>query len=181
MFKIKIVKDSNPSLRKKSVEVVLPLDERHKEIISSMRQYLINSQDPEYSKTHNIRSGIGLAAPQIGINERFFVIYLQDENKLYDCALINPVIVEESAKMACLAGGEGCLSVDKDHEGLVHRHNRITIKAYDAISNSDVVLHLQGLAAICFQHEYDHLNGILFYDRIDAFRPNDLKPGEVEY
>ena len=70
---------------------------------------------------------------------------------------------------------KNCLRVDENIPGLVHRHHRVTIKAQD-IDGNDVKLRLKGYPAIVFQHEIDHLNGIMFYDYIDANEP--LKPHE---
>jgi len=180
MSKIKIVKDTNPKLRSICAPVNMPLSKVDKAIINNMLEYLKLSQDDEYAKNHNIRSGVGLAAPQIGDYRRFFVVYFSHDNVTYEYAMVNPTIVEESAKLCCLNGGEGCLSVDKDHEGLVHRHYFITINAYDAVSEKEVSLKLEGYPAIVFQHEYDHLDGKLFYDHIDKFNPFVLKQDEVK-
>ena len=72
-----IVDDTHASLRQKSVEVN-PIDEETKKIVLEMVDYLKKSQDEEYASKHNIRAGVGLAAPQIGINKRMFAIYLND-------------------------------------------------------------------------------------------------------
>ena len=79
---------------------------------------------------------------------------------------INPKIVSHSVEKTYLASGEGCLSVDRDVEGYVPRYARITIKAFD-LEGNEFKKRLKGLAAIAFQHELDHLNGVMFYDHID--------------
>ena len=71
----KIVKDNEKSIREKCKPVELPLSKEDKELALSMVEYLIKSQDEEYANKHNIRAGVGLAAPQIGINKRMFAIY----------------------------------------------------------------------------------------------------------
>lgn len=179
-MKYKIIKDTNPKLRKKSEEVSLPLSEEDKQTLNFMLDYLKKSQDEEYAKKRNIRAGVGLAAPQLGILKRMFCVYFTDENNcLYEYQLVNPKIVMSSLKLVALKEGEGCLSVDKIHQGLVHRHFEILIKGYDAKTNSNVELKLKGFPSIVFQHEYDHLDGILFYDRIDLLKPNEKKDNET--
>ncbi len=69
-----------------------------------------------------------------------------------------------------MTSGEGCLSVDRDVDGFVPRYARITVKAFDPDGN-EFKMRLKGLPAIAFQHELDHLNGIMFYDHIDATAP----------
>jgi peptide deformylase len=179
-MKIKIVKDNKPSLRIKSKEVVLPLSKEDAELVKSMSDYLKLSQDEEYAKKHNIRSGVGLAAPQVGVNKRIFVVYFEENNKPTHLELINPKITEYSAKKAALKFGEGCLSVDKDHPGLVHRSYKIKIKGFNLLTGKEEEYIFSGYPAIVIQHEYDHLDGVLFYDRINPFNPNGLLPGEVE-
>ncbi|MPN10829.1 Peptide deformylase 2 [bioreactor metagenome] len=112
MMKIKIVKDNKPSLRKPCSVVDLPLTKEDSELLKNMTEYLKLSQDEEYAKKHSIRAGVGLAAPQVGVNKRMFVVYLKDEDKLIHLELVNPKITELSVKMCSLKGGEGCLSVD---------------------------------------------------------------------
>ena len=89
----KIVKDSDKNLRKKCLEVSLPLDEETKNTLLEMIEYLKISQDEEKAKKYNIRSGVGLAAPQIGIQKRMLAIYVQYEDKVYEYALVNPKII----------------------------------------------------------------------------------------
>ena len=88
-MKLKIVKDNKPSLRKKSIEVSLPLSNEDKELLMAMNEYLLLSQDEEYASKHNIRAGVGLAAPQIGVNKRMFVINYEDNDKRVVHILVN--------------------------------------------------------------------------------------------
>jgi len=171
--------DQDPVVRKKAEEVSLPLDEKTDQILHDMVLYLKESQDEEFSKSHHIRPGVGIAAPQIGISKRFFAVYLDAGEKHYEYALVNPRIVSSSVKKAYLEAGEGCLSVPVDHKGHVYRYFRVTIDAYDALSKKNVRLKLQGYPAIVFQHEYDHLDGVLYYDRIDPKDPFYEDPDAV--
>ena len=178
-MKLKIVKDSNPSLREKSKEVDLPLSNEDKELLDSMLDYLVKSQDEEYAKKHNIRAGVGLAAPQVGVLKRMFVVYYTSDDQIIQYQLVNPKIIESSIKKTALQFGEGCLSVDDVHDGLVHRNFKIILKAYDALQDKIVHITARGYDAIVLQHEYDHLDGILYYDRIDKNNPNSQLPDEV--
>lgn len=177
-MKLKIVKDSNPIMRKKSLPVEMPLSKEDKKTLDMMLDYLKKSQDEEYAKKHNYRPGVGMAAIQIGLLKRMFVVYYETENGPVEYQLVNPVLLETSVKRCALEAGEGCLSVDKDHQGLVHRYYKIKLKAYEAIRGEDIELTAFGYDAIVLQHEYDHLNGVLFYDHIDNLAPDKQLPNE---
>ena len=177
-MKLKIVKDSNPIMRKRSLPVDLPLSKEDKELLDSMLYYLKKSQDEEYARKHNIRAGVGMAAIQVGVLKRMFVIYFETEEGEVTYQLVNPRIVESSLKKCALENGEGCLSVDVDHPGLVHRNYKIKMEAYDALTGKDIVINASGYEAIVLQHEYDHLNGMLYYDHIDPKAPDKPLFGE---
>lgn len=171
-MKIKIIKDKNPIMRKKSLPVDLPLSKEDKELLDAMSEYLIRSQDEEYAEKHNIRAGVGLAAIQVGVLKRMFVIYYPNENnEIVQYQLVNPKIIEYSIKKAALRNGEGCLSVDENYEGLSHRYYRIKMTAFDALQNQNIVIDARGYDAIVLQHEYDHLDGTFYYDRINPKNP----------
>ena len=172
-MKLKIVKDSNPIMRKRSLPVEMPLSKEDKELLDAMLDYLIKSQDDEYAKKHNIRAGVGMAAIQVGVLKRMFVIYYpKSETEIVQYQLVNPKMLEESVRKCALENGEGCLSVDDDHQGLVHRHYKIVMKAYDALQGQEIVITARGYDAIVLQHEYDHLNGMFYYDHIDTSNPD---------
>ena len=178
-MKIKIIKDSNPKMRLRSQPVNMPLSKQDKETLDAMLDYLKKSQDDEYAERHNIRAGVGMAAIQIGLLKRMFVIYYEkDEGQVVQYQLVNPIITESSVKKCALSGGEGCLSVDNPHDGYVHRYYRIKMKAYDALQGKDIIIDAEGYDAVVLQHEYDHLNGMFFYDHIDKMAPNKTYPGE---
>lgn len=175
MKMLTIIKDNNPLLRKKSSEVSLPLNQTDEETILSMLTYLKNSQDEDYLKKHpNVREGIGLAAPQIGLLKKMLVVhFINEDEKEITHALVNPIITSMSARKCYLKAGEGCLSVDAKHEGYVPRSYIIKVKAYDAIKKTNVEIKARGLEAIVLQHEIDHLSGVLYYDHINPLNPND--------
>ena len=177
-MKLKIVKDSNPIMRQKSLPVQLPLSAEDKETLDAMLEYIKKSQDDEYAKKHNLRPGIGMAAIQIGILKRMFVIYYQRDDEVIEYQLVNPKIIEYSIRKCALKEGEGCLSVDGEHPGYAHRYYKIKMEAYDALTDEEIIITARGFDAIVLQHEYDHLDGKFFYDRIDPNKPNQVLMNE---
>lgn len=172
----KIVKDKEKSLREVSTPVTFPLDQKIETTLSDMLLYLKLSQDEAYAKKHKLRAGVGLAAPQIGLNKQMIALFYEDENGVQkEYMLINPKIISESVRLAYLESGEGCLSVDKDYRGYVYRHYKVTVKAYDLAKKEDVTYTFIGFGAIVIQHEIDHLKGILFYDHINKVNPFEIK------
>lgn len=168
MFKpLDILDEKDKRLRAKSLEVELPLTKEDKKTIQHIIDHLTYSQIEEYEKKYNLRPGMGLAFPQLGINERIIVIvYEYDEGKFENYVVINPKIVSYSDEMIATEAGEGCLSVNRDVEGHIKRYARVTVEGFDEDGNKIKVRAREDLS-IAFQHEIDHLNGILFYDRID--------------
>ncbi len=114
---------------------------------------------------------MGLSAIQIGIKRRIFVIvYEYDDGKFENYVFINPKILSHSEEMVYVDGGEGCLSVNREITGIVPRFARLNVEYYD-IEGNKCQIRLREELAIAFQHEYDHLDGILFYDKIDKNNP----------
>ncbi|MCD8881576.1 peptide deformylase [Mammaliicoccus sciuri] len=172
-----IIRDGHETLRKRAEEVELPVSTEDKETLNEMMEFLKNSQNEELAKKYKLRSGVGLAAPQINVSKKMLAVYIQDDGKgnQIELQLINPKIVSHSVQKAYLNGGEGCLSVDESKPGLVHRNYKVTIQAYD-IEGNQFKKRFKGYPAIVLQHEIDHLNGIMFYDYIneeDPFKPLD--------
>jgi peptide deformylase len=171
-----IIREGNPLLREKSAEVSLPLSKEDEDILVSMIEYIDNSIDEEIAEKYGLRAAVGIAAPQIGILKKMFVIYLTDEKGVeHFYPLVNPKIISYSDEQIYLPGGEGCLSVDRDVTGLIHRARRITAKAhlYDPETRKlkEVVIKLKNYPALVFQHEYDHLFGVLFPDHVNKTNP----------
>src|SRR5690625_848944 len=171
-----IVRDGHPALRKKSEQVQIPPTQEDKETLKKMLQFLKNSQDEELKEKYQLRTGVGLAAPQINVNKQLLVIHFHYEDKLYSYQLINPKIISHSVEQAFLANGEGCLSVDEQIDGYVVRYARVTVRAYNQ-EGEQVKLRLKGYPAIVIQHEIDHLNGIMFYDHINKQNPFYIPEG----
>lgn len=168
MFKkLNILDEKDPHLRKISKEAKLPLSNEYKDIIDRIITELRYSQIEELSEKYNLRPGMGLAFPQLGINERIIVIVHEyDEGKFDNYVVINPKIVSYSEEMIAAEAGEGCLSVNRDVEGHIKRYARVTIEGYD-VNGKKIKVRAREELSIAFQHEIDHLDGILFYDRID--------------
>ncbi|WP_251555107.1 peptide deformylase [Neobacillus muris] len=168
-----IVQEGAKILRKVTEEVKLPVSKEDQDALQCMLQYLKNSQNPEVAKKYRLRPGSGLSANQIGLDKRMFAALFDDGQKDLECMLLNPKIISHSLNMIYLPQGEGCLSVDRDVKGFVPRYERIKVKAYD-ITGQEVILKFKGYGSIVIQHEIDHLNGIMFYDRIHKENPFKL-------
>jgi len=166
-----ILDEKDKRLRVKSKEVVFPLTKEDKKLIDIMIEYLHNSQIDELAEKYDLRPGMGLSAIQLGIAKRYFVVVDEvDEGEFETYVLINPKIISNSMEKIYVADGEGCLSVNRPVEGIIPRYARVTMEAYDMEGRK---IHVRGREelAICFQHELDHLNGILFTDHIDKENP----------
>ncbi len=129
---------------------------------------LTNEFIKEMIETMYMDDGVGLAAPQIGISERFFMYDVGEKLKV----VINPKILEYSSKME--PGEEGCLSIPDIFEK-VSRALKIKVK-YLNRQNREEILELEGYEARVFQHEFDHLNGKLFIDHLSTVRRRLSKP-----
>ena len=166
-----ILDESDSRLRDRNVEVTFPLKRDEKKIIHDMLEHLYLSQIEEQAKKYHLRPGMGLAAPQVGINKRFFVICHEEEEGVFkNYVLINPKLVSNSEELIYASGGEGCLSVNREVEGIVPRYARVTFEGYDEDGNK-IRYRAREELAIAFQHELDHLNGVLFFDHIDPKNP----------
>lgn len=164
-----IVQNGTPVLRATAATVAqeefgtIPL----KNIIADMSAALATCDD-----------GVALAAPQIGISKRIFVVSgrVLDEEAATpppDLVFINPIIVKQSKTGKFV--DEGCLSVRWLY-GRVKRATKTTVEAYD-VAGKKFTHHGTGLLAQIFQHEMDHLDGILFIDK--AHNIQEIKPEDV--
>lgn len=167
-----ILLDSDPILREKAISVSVPLSAEDKEILQAMLEYVRNSQDEQFCEKYNVRPSVGIAAPQIGVSKKMIAISIRNEDdQALEYALANPKIITNSTKKTYLENGESCLSVATDVEGVVLRHNRITVRAYNLLTDQIEEIKLKGYPAIVMQHEIDHLKGVLYYDHIDSINP----------
>ena len=179
-----IIKEGNEKLRVKCSKVNLPLTKDDLNCLKQLYEYVIVSANDDLVKQYKIRPGVGIAAPQVGVTKRMFAMnaedFLDENHKRYAYAVINPVITEKSEQMVYLPGGEGCLSVDRATDNLVTpRHYAIKAKCaiFDFNTNKikNVTMNLVGYPAIVFQHEYDHLDGIMFVDKMYKIKDLDEK------
>ena len=166
-----IIDEKDKRIRTVSKEVVFPLTKEDKKHVDDMLEYLTNSQIEELSEKYDLRPGMGLSAIQLGIPKRYFVVvYEYDEGKFENYVIFNPKIVSNSMEKIYVEMGEGCLSVNRDVEGIIPRYARVTVEGYD-IDGNKIRVRAREELAIAFQHEMDHLDGILFYDHIDKKNP----------
>ena len=138
----------------------------------NIKEFIENMYETMYSS-----EGVGLAAPQVGKAIRLFVIDAEPmsedipELKDFKRTFINPKIIEKSLETT--RSEEGCLSIPEVRED-VNRHISLTIEYFDENFEKKVE-NLEGMAAVIIQHEYDHLDGVLFTDKVSALRKKFLK------
>ena len=149
----KILTFPDPELKKKSVPVAI-INEKTHELVRDM------------AETMYAAPGVGLAAPQIGVHQRIMVIDVSVKDDAPNLLVaINPVIVYADGESY---EEEGCLSVPK-YAANVRRHARVVVKAIN-LDGEEVTYKADGLLAIAFQHEVDHLDGILFIDHLSPLK-----------
>lgn len=149
----KILTYPDPELKKKSAPVTV-INEKTVELVRDMAETMYDAP------------GVGLAAPQIGVHQRIVVIDVSDKNDPPDLIVaINPVIVHAEGEAY---EEEGCLSVPR-YAANVRRHEQVVVKALD-LSGEEISYKADGLLAIAFQHEIDHLDGILFVDHLSPLK-----------
>ena len=161
MALLEIVKYPEPSLSEPSVPVK-KIDDEIKLLIENMGETMFDAP------------GVGLAAPQVGINKRVMVYNPnagddqsdEDKKKQEFRPLINPKII--SATGSIVSEKEACLSVP-DFSSNVKRYKEIIVKALN-IDGKKIEFNAEGILSIILQHEIDHLDGILFIDRISALK-----------
>ena len=170
--KITILDEKHKILHNKSEDVTFPVSEEDRKLANDTITYLKMSQDENIAKKYNLRAGMGMAFVQMGKLKRIFVIAneLEEKGTFEEYIIINPKIISQSEELIYVGEGEGCLSVNREVEGIVPRHARITVEYYDFEGNKKTIRAREDLA-IAFQHEIDHLNGILFVDKIDKKNP----------
>lgn len=178
-----IIKDSDPTLRDKSILVPVPMLKKDIALGKSLLRYVRDSRDENKAEKYNLKAAVGIAAPQIGVHRTIICVMVDeeigDEVHTYDLLLANPKIISQSVQQAALKTGEGCLSVIGQHQGYVYRSARIKVRAIDVLSQEEIEFRAHGYLAIVLQHEIDHLHGILFYDRINQENPWEIKENAI--
>ena len=152
--KLEVLLYPNPILLQKS-EKITQFDKALKELSQNML------------KTVKVYKGIGLAAPQIGILKRIFVMQIEEEEtkKIQSYICVNPEIKDAEGEIVF---EEGCLSIPNMNEK-VTRKKKLTL-IYQNLEGKQQQLKAEKLKAICIQHEIDHLNGVLFIHRISPLK-----------
>ena len=181
-----IIREGNPTLRAVAEDVTFPLSDQEIILGEKMMQFLHHSQDPVMAEKLGLRGGVGLAAPQLEISKRIIAVLVPNPEdadgnppkEAYSLqeVMYNPKVVAHSVQDAALGDGEGCLSVDRNVPGYVVRHARVTVE-YFTKDGEKKRIKLKGYNSIVVQHEIDHTNGIMFYDRINPNNPFEIKEG----
>ena len=149
----KILTFPDPELKKKSAPVTV-INDKVRELVADMAETMYDAP------------GVGLAAPQIGVHQRVIVIDVAGKDEAPDLIVaINPVIVHAEGEAY---EEEGCLSVPK-YSANVRRHARVVVKGLN-LEGEEVTWKADELLSIAFQHEIDHLDGILFIDHISPLK-----------
>ena len=148
-----ILTDENPRLRLKSLKVA-KIDKSTQQLVQDMFETMLQA------------NGIGLSAPQVGVLQRVIVVDIPADlefegSEEFNIALINPEIIKCSGEQI---GEEGCLSVPGWY-GDVKRFDQISVKGRD-VTGKEVRLKVEGLRSRAIQHEIDHLDGIIFTDKL---------------
>ena len=143
------------SVLKKKTEKIMEIDDSIRQLAQDMLETMYQAP------------GVGLAAPQIGRSISLVVADPGEKDKPEPLVLINPKITAYEGRAGIT---EGCLSVP-DYTAEVPRHQKIVVKAY-TLDEKEVELTLEDFPAIVLQHELDHLQGILFIDRISRLKRN---------
>ena len=143
----------DPELKKRSNPVTV-ITEKTRELVRDMAETMYHAP------------GVGLAAPQIGVHQRIIVIDVSEKDEKPELIVaINPEIIHAAGEEY---EEEGCLSVPK-FSANVRRHARIVVKALN-LDGEEIVFRAEELLSIAFQHEIDHLDGILFIDHLSPLK-----------
>lgn len=148
--------DSRLHLKAKKVEVI---NEEIKQLVADMAETMYES------------NGIGLAASQVNVQKRLFVIDLSGEDEPKNLlTFINPEVLSKDGEVVC---EEGCLSVPGVYEKVV-RSEHIKVK-YQDVNQVEHIAEFDGLLAVCFQHELDHLDGKVFVEYLSMLKQNFIQ------
>jgi peptide deformylase len=154
MALLDIILEGDPRLRQKAHRIAR-VDDSVRRLARDMRETMLDAP------------GVGLAAPQVGVMLRLITVHVpagfeHDDDPEHDFALVNPEVVKADGRVL---GYEGCLSIP-GWTGEVPRADRLTVKGV-GIDGRPVRIKAQGWLARVLQHEIDHLDGILFLDRVE--------------
>lgn len=169
-----IIRPDNPVLRKKAHKVTNFDDPRLHKLIDDMVETMMDAP------------GVGLAAPQVAISQRLIVVRLSDDEESReeygeDAGVLHVVLNPEIARAsdAMVEGVEACLSIP-GYFGSVDRHEEVTIKGQDR-NGKNIRIKASGWLARVFQHEIDHLDGVLFIDKANkVWQAKDMPEDDDE-
>jgi peptide deformylase len=154
----RILSYPDPELKKKSTPVTVITD-KTRELVRDMAETMYDAP------------GVGLAAPQIGVHQRVIIVDVSAKDEPPSLIIaINPEIVHSEGESF---EEEGCLSVPK-YAANVRRHETVVVR-YLNLDGDEITCHADGLLAIAFQHEIDHLDGILFVDHLSPLKREIFK------
>lgn len=181
-----IIREGNPTLRAVAEDVTFPLSEQEIILGEKMMQFLHHSQDPVMAENSaSVEEWDSRPLSWISQNGSSLFWFPNPEDadgnppkEAYSLqeVMYNPKVVAHSVQDAALGDGEGCLSVDRNVPGYVVRHARVTVE-YFTKDGEKKRIKLKGYNSIVVQHEIDHTNGIMFYDRINPNNPFEIKEG----
>lgn len=166
--------DNDPML-KTICEPLYELTNEDLDYINKMTTYVDACYNQEYEK-YKIRPGIAIAAPQVGFKKRVIYVHFNYKGIEHKYLLANPEIISKSQVYSYIPNGEGCLSVSKDVKCNIPRNYKIIVKAIDLFTGKEIQISAVELLSICLQHEIDHLDGILYTDRINKDKPKYINP-----
>ncbi len=166
-----VIKEGHPTLVTVAKPVKLPLTQGDQKLLKDLLNYVKHSQDDEMVEKYDLRPAVGIAAPQVNVSKRMFAVHVTDfDGTLYSYAIVNPVLKDKSTELIYVPGGEGCLSVDRETEGLTPRYAWVVFEAlsYDVQTGKliPIELRVEGYVGIVFQHEFDHINGIMYTTKL---------------
>ena len=151
-----ILQFPNPRLRIKA-EPVTVVDDALRRQVEDMYETMYDAK------------GVGLAATQVDIHKRVFVMDVSETRDQKQC-ILNPEIVHREGKRY---ESEGCLSVEGAYDK-VERAEKVTLRGF-TLAMEPIEVHSEGLMAVCFQHELDHLDGILFIDHLSRLKQDRIR------
>lgn len=153
---LEILKYPDPRLRTVAAPVT-HIDDAFRRVVNDMYETMYDAK------------GVGLAATQVNIHQRFFVMDVSDERDQPVC-IINPEIIKQEGTQEDV---HGCLSVGSGMGDKIERAAYVRLRGMD-LDGKTIEMDAEGLLAICFQHEIDHLNGILFIDHLSKLKRDRL-------
>lgn len=156
---IRVLGENGDEVLRKTAKEITEITPRIEELIEDMFDTMYEA------------AGVGLAAPQVGIRKRLVVIDVDDNPYV----LINPVILETDGEQV---GPEGCLSVP-GKSGIVNRPNYAKVKAFNE-NMEEYIIEGTELLARCLCHEIDHLNGVMYVDKVEGELAEDSFEGDEE-